>query len=156
MSKDVPVAGLLAPVPLDHLTDGVEVCREQGKVAFGTRVWETFRDLETEAGIGAPVLIYASHSDEHLGPMASWRGRYAGWVPAVVGVGNPEGARYRPPSTQHGDEDRNWWLGFWEVTDLERLPVVEHVPIASLHDRKGRKYARSFVPEGPILISSTG
>ncbi len=83
----VPVAGLLAPVPMDHLSDGIEVCRQEGKVAFGSRAWEVFRDLHAEAGPGAPVLIYASHSDAPLGPVVSWRARYAGggvggWLPS--------------------------------------------------------------------------
>lgn len=151
----LPVAGLLAPVPLDHLTDGSEVCRREGKVAFGTRVWEAFRELETEAGLGAPILIYASHSARNLGPVVSWVACFSGWVPAVGGA-HPDGDLYRPPSTQLGDEDRSgYWLGFWEVTDLRELGPDEQVPVDSLHDRRGRKYVRGFVPEGPILISGT-
>ena len=148
--------GLLAPVPLEHLNDGVEVCRAQGKVAFGTRVWETFEDLRVEAGVGAPVLIYASHSADRLGSVVSWKACFCGWVPAVGG-GHPDGDRYRPPSTQLGDEDRSGdWLGFWEVTDLRQLESAERVPISSLRDRNGRKYRRAFVPEGPILITGAG
>ncbi len=152
----MPVVGLLAPVPLDHLLDGVVVCQDQGKVAFGTRVWEAFRDLEIEAGSGAPVLIYASHAGEHnLGPMVSWTARFAGWVPATIAGGHPEGDTYRPPSTLREDSTGHW-LGFWEVTDLRQLPAEKYTPIAQLHDRKGRRYRRDFIPEGPILISGTG
>jgi hypothetical protein len=42
MSNTQEVA-LLAPVPLEHLIDGVAVCDQQGKVAFGSRAWEIFR-----------------------------------------------------------------------------------------------------------------
>lgn len=133
-----PIVGLLAPVPLDHLTDGQDVCRDQGKVAFGTRVWEAFKDLEAGAGIGAPVLIYASHATEqNLGPVVSWQARFAGWVPATISGGHPEGGRYRPPSTSGGEDALGHWLGFWEVTDLEPLPAEQHLPISRLSDRKG-------------------
>lgn len=152
----IPAAGLLAPVPLAHLKDGVDICRDQGKVAFGTRVWEKFKDLEAEAGLGCPVLIYASHSPANLGPVVSWTARFAGWVPAVGGV-HPDADLYRPPSTQTGTEDRSrYWLGFWEVTGLQELPADHRIDIGSLHDRRGKSYARGFVPEGPILVSTTG
>ncbi len=148
-----PIVGLLAPVPLAHLTDGEQVCRDEGRVAFGTRVWEAFRELET----GAPVLIYASHATEvNLGPVVSWQARYAGWVSATISGGHPEGDRYRPPSTSGGEDNAGHWLGFWEVNDLVQLPTERRIPIARLRDRRGRTYARDFVPEGPILLSAVG
>ena len=55
---------LLTPVPVEHLLDGVEVCRREGKVAFGSQAFETFTRLDDEAGPGTLVLIYASHSGE--------------------------------------------------------------------------------------------
>jgi hypothetical protein len=151
-----PATGLLAPVPLDYLVEGVDVCRLQGKVAFGTRIWETFADLKNEAGEGAPVLIYASHAKENFGPVVTWTALFARWV-AAVGGGHPDGDLFRPPLTQLGDEDRSgYWLGFWEVTDLHELDVNCRIPISLLHDRRGRRYDRGFIPEGPILLSSTG
>jgi hypothetical protein len=149
----LPIAGLLAPVPLVHLADGQDVCRDEGKVAFGTRGWEVFRDLEADGGLGAPVLIYASHAAEHnLGPVVSWQACYAGWVPATISGGHPDGERYRPPSTYGGEDTTRHWLGFWAVTDLQALGAEEHIPIADLHDRRGRKFGGDFVPEGPILL----
>lgn len=113
-------------------------------------------DLEAGAGIGAPVLIYTSHATEqNLGPVESWQARFGGWVPATISGGHPEGEGYRPPSSG-GEDALGGWLGFWEVTDLEALPVEQHIPIARLHDRKGRKYGRDFVPEGPILLGGLG
>jgi hypothetical protein len=115
---NVVAAGLLAPVPESHLIGGIDVCREQGKVAFGTRVWEALHDLEQEAGIGAPVLIYASHASEHSGARLSWVAKFAGWVAASRGS-HPSGQSYRPISTQENNEDQSGhWLGFWEVTEL--------------------------------------
>src|SRR3954469_19994077 len=102
----LPATGLLAPVPLEHLVDGVEVGRAEGKVAFGTRVWETFDDLRTEAGVGAPVLIYSVPPPHPFGAVVSWTARFADWVAAVNG-GHPDGDHFRPPSTQQGDEDRS-------------------------------------------------
>lgn len=152
----LPAVGLLAPVPLEHLIDGIEVCRENAKVAFGTRAWETIRQLDREAGEGAPVLIYASHSDEHLGPVVSWAARYSGSVESIGGA-HPEGDLYRPPSTQVGGEDESgWWAEFWEVTNLRRLPEGEYIPIYRVHNLSGKKFRRDFVPEGPTLISTTG
>ncbi len=80
-------------------------------------------------------------------------------MPGVESVGgfHPDGSRYWPPSTQVGPEDKSRHCAvFWEVTDLEMLAPDQRVPIRSLHDRRGRKYAADFVPEGPILLSSTG
>jgi hypothetical protein len=152
----LPVLGLLAPVPEAHLVDGVEVCGEQGKVAFGTRVWDAFRDLELAAGPGAPVLIYASHAAMNLGPIATWAGRFVGWVGSIGGR-HPDEDLYRPPSTQSGDEDRSgYWLGFWEVSDLHPLPKDEQLRISTLSGVNGRKFRADFIPEGPTLLTGLG
>lgn len=146
------VAGLLAPVPESHLTAGEEVCREQGKVAFGSRAWEVFRELENQDDHGLPVLIYASHSELRAGPTVTWIATYAGHVESRGGA-HPDGDRYRPSSaTGSGEDGAAFWAVFWEVNDLRRLPSDEHIPIRSLRDRRGRRYGRDFVPEGPILL----
>ena len=41
---NIQEVALLAPVPLEHLIDGLSVCDQQGKVAFGSRAWEIFRE----------------------------------------------------------------------------------------------------------------
>jgi len=45
MSNDLHFA-ILAPVPLLRLQSGLAVCSKEGLVAFGTRKWEFFRDLD--------------------------------------------------------------------------------------------------------------
>lgn len=55
---------LLAPVPLEHLLDGETTARTEGKVAFGSRKWDTFRQLDAlREGMPVDVYIYASHPD---------------------------------------------------------------------------------------------
>ena len=68
---------LLAPVPADLLLDASEFAGER-EVAFGSRAWEVFRELDAIRG-GDPVRvwIYASHDPERpLPPTATWTGRY--------------------------------------------------------------------------------
>lgn len=145
---------LLAPVPLDHLTDGALVAEAQGKVAFGSRAWEVFRRLDgLRNGLPVDVWIYASHAHEGGAPKVTWHARYVGHVEAVRGA-HPAGAKYRPPSTTDGGEDTaNYWAIFWEVQGLRRLAPAEVVPVTDFQglDRRSR-YAARFVPEGPLLV----
>jgi len=41
---------LLAPVPLEHLESGDIVCRQAGKVAYGSRSWDVFAQLDILRG----------------------------------------------------------------------------------------------------------
>ena len=50
---EVGSVALLAPIPLEHLSDGVEVCTREGKVAFGSQAWETLTKFEDLGGVGA-------------------------------------------------------------------------------------------------------
>lgn len=146
------VAGLLAPVPETHLRDAEDICRARGKVAFGSRAWEVFRELDLQGGYGLPVLIYASHSDLGLGLTVTWRATYEGHVESRGGA-HPEGDLYRPASATEGGEDQaGYWAIFWEVSNLRAFPQPEHVQIRNLRDRSGRPYGKGFVPEGPIIL----
>ena len=95
----MPVVLLLAPVPLEHLLDAGAVCGAEGKVAFGSRAWEVFRELDVEQK-GAPVevFIYASGDPSSERLEVSWQGRYVGHVQGKNGA-HPEGLRFRPSST---------------------------------------------------------
>jgi hypothetical protein len=63
MTTTTATVALLAPVPLEHLVDGVEVCAREGKVAFGSRAWEVFKQLdEIRAEAPVDVYVYASHA----------------------------------------------------------------------------------------------
>lgn len=152
-----PLTALLASVPLVHLRSGLLVCRREGRVAFGTRAVDVVREFERTAGRGAPVLIYASLPDRHLGPYVSWGARFDRLTVALLDGSHPDGDRYRPPSTQDVGEDRpgpHQWLGFWQVTDLRELSTEEYVPLSALRNPSGHRFSHYFVPDGPTLLSS--
>ena len=53
---------ILAPVPLEYLVSGEGIAEKEGFVAFGSRKWELFRQVEKlRNGAPVPVLIYPSH-----------------------------------------------------------------------------------------------
>lgn len=146
---------LLAPVPLVHLQDGVVVCQEQGKVAFGSRAWEVFRELDLLCqGRPVEVLIYASHANSDGPVMVTWRAEYIGHINGKYGA-HPEGMKFRPPSTaEHASDNFGHWAVFWEVQNLRELPIADRKSIKDLQNRAGVYYKSSFVPEGPVIISS--
>ena len=56
---------ILAPVPLEHLESGQGIATDKGFVAFGSRKFELFRDIDERRGVDpVPVLIYPSHEDD--------------------------------------------------------------------------------------------
>lgn len=144
---------LLAPVPLIHLTDGAVVCQAKGKVAFGSRAWEVFRDLDrARVGEAVDVLIYASHANSDGPASVTWRAKYIGHVEAKNGA-HPEGMKYRPPSTaEHPSDNVGFWAVFWEVADLYELSADEITPVKELQGMAGKYFKASFVPEGPIIV----
>ena len=46
LMAQVGSVALLAPIPREHLTDGVEVCTREAKVAFGRPAWEALGKFE--------------------------------------------------------------------------------------------------------------
>src|SRR3712207_1530410 len=127
------MVGLLAPVPEEHLRSGLDVIAREGKVAFGTRAWEVFYQLDALLnGKTADVLIFASDAQHPLSPpQVSWRATYLAYIKAKGGA-HPEGMRYRPPTTaKYPNDNKGHWALFWEVRDLEELPASERLPIAN-------------------------
>jgi hypothetical protein len=144
---------LLAPVPLEHLLDGQTISAKEGRVAFGSRAWEIFRELDDlRRGQPVDVYIYASRADEPTFEVA-WHARYVGYVESFDGA-HPAGMRYRPPSTgKYPTDNKGHWAIFWEVQGLRQLPARDRLRLADLTGSgKGKPYGRGFVPEGPILI----
>lgn len=145
---------VLAPVPYEHLESGEDVCRREGKVAFGSMKWEFFRDLDARAtGEKVPVYLYASWAAEGSArPLVSWRATYVGHVEGS-GAGHPEGMRYRPPTTGKYPTDNSEWAVYWEVEELERLPSGSGIAMNRFvgYDT-GKPFARHLVPEGPMLV----
>jgi len=139
---------------LEHLIDGVDVCAAEGKVAFGSRAWEVFRELDgLRRGMPVDAYIYPSRADGPLHYEIRWTARYIGHV-ASVGGAHPDDMRYRPPSTaKHAVDNCGHWAVFWEVQDLHELPTADHIRVCDLCGfRKSGSYKRNFVPERPILI----
>jgi hypothetical protein len=134
---------LLAPVPLVHLESGSEM---KGRVAFGSRAWETFRKLdELRKGMHVDVYIYASH-DPNGGPEVSWHAKYI----CQIENGKADVEQFRPESTK---TDTNDSAVFWIVEDLTLLAHTERMPVSHLtgYGRK-KAYGHAFSPEGPLLI----
>lgn len=147
---------LLTPVPLEHLRSGVDVCLEQGKVAFGSRAWEVFRELDAKRhGSPVDVFIYASSDQNSISIEVSWRGRYIGHVESKGGA-HPDGLRFRPLSTQKNSSDnKGHWAVFWELDQLRELSQEERVPIKDfIGYSSGKKYKKGFIPEGPLIVVS--
>ena len=145
---------LLTPVPEVHLEDGVAQCTEAGKVAFGSRAWEVFRDVDILRGNqSVDVYIYASQRPGDGYPVVSWMGRYVGHVEGVNGA-HPEGMKYRPPSTsEHVSDNLGHWAVFWEPERLYRLPKDEHLFTHRFRGyNKKLNYKKGFVPERPLIV----
>jgi hypothetical protein len=144
---------LLAPVPERHLESGVVVCREQGRVAYGSRAFESFLKLNdaikpsTQCG----ALIYAPDSKMlTTSPSVTWRATYVGFNNAINGA-HKDGMRYRPPTTASDDPEH--WAIFWEVADLQRLGTTASIRISELlgYDRP-RRYLKNYIPKGPRVV----
>ncbi|WP_455269287.1 hypothetical protein [Rhizobium herbae] len=149
---------LLAPVPEEHLFSGLEKYAAVGKVAFGSRAFQVFRDLdEVREDEPVDVYIYASASGKFGLPKVRWQARYIGHVEAKAG-GHPEGITYRPDSTLNYESDNNGhWAIFWEVTGLRELSKTAAIPMNRFRGWQSRKYfVSAFIPEGPLLIEAIG
>lgn len=148
-----PIA-LLAPVPLEHLQDGAGVCTSEGKVAFGSRAWEVFRELDAERnGRPVDVFIYASGDPAAIRLEAAWHAIYIGHVEGKNGA-HPAGMQFRPPSTgKYPTDNKGHWAIFWEVEHLRELQPDERISIELFMGyRSSKSYKKNFVPEGPLLV----
>lgn len=146
---------LLAPVPFVHLDDGYEICTRKGKVAFGSRAWEVFRELDLlREGATIPVLIYASMTNADGPAKISWEADYIGHVESKNGA-HPAGMEFRPPSTgEHASDNLGWWAVFWEVSGLDQLVPEKQIEVQRIQSRSDQFYKSTFVPEGPIIVQN--
>lgn len=145
---------LLAPVPLEHLLDGRSVAQQIGRVAFGSRRFDLFRELDAKrAGLPVDVYIYPSHASGVPIFEVSWQGVYVRSVETPDGA-HPEGMKYRPPSTSHYPSDNlGHWAVFWEVTELRELSPSERMTVGRFTGfGKKKAYGNNFPPEGPLLV----
>jgi hypothetical protein len=145
---------LLAPVPLEHLIDGQKIVAKEGKVAFGSRAWETFRELDNlRKGMPVDVYIYESHGNGQYDFTLSWRARYTRTVESDLGA-HPDGMKFRPASTaKYANDNSGHWAVFWEVDSLQPIANNERLHVGELTGYgKKNAYGHAFAAEGPLLI----
>lgn len=146
---------ILAPVPLEHLQSGADIARKTGFVAFGSRKWELFRQLdELRGGLPVPVLIYPSHEDVavKVSFIVSWIGWYIGCEESGGGR-HSKGISHRPPTTgQYGSDNQGHWAVFWQVREPRELPAAQRLPISAVQTVKGG-WRKSAPPRGPELVA---
>jgi len=146
---------LLAPVPKEHLVDGLQTVQTMGKVAFGSRAYPVFIKLKESVGeMPVDVYIYESYGSGQYDFRVSWRARYLRFEGAVNGA-HPDGMMYRPASTAKnpGDNEGGDWLLFWEVDSLIEIPEEQRVHVGTFTPfGKKKPYGNSFAPHGPLLI----
>jgi hypothetical protein len=144
---------LFAPVPHEHLLDGIRTVQREGKVAFGSMKWELFRELDSlRKGQFVDVYIYASHITGDLNLTASWKGRYIGHKPSLAGA-HPDGMRYRPESTgKYHDDNAGHWAVFWEIDRLNEVAREHCLEVTDLISLRTGKHYPASPPEGPMLI----
>lgn len=146
---------ILAPVPLEHLQSGADIARKTGFVAFGSRKWELFRQVdELRGGARVPVLIYPSHED--MAVKVSFIVSSVGWYIGCEESGSGRhstGMSHRPPTTgQYGSDNQGHWAVFWHVRDLRELPPDQRLPISAIQTVKGG-WRKSAPPRGPELVA---
>lgn len=146
---------ILAPVPLEHIESGQTIAEEKGFVAFGSRKFEFFREIEQRReGAPVPVLLYPSHEDDQakLTFLVSWIGWYIGSEETHNGR-HSLGMDHRPPTTERYDSDnRGHWAVFWHVSQLHSLPTKDRFPISKLQTVKGG-WRKNAPPRGPELVA---
>jgi len=148
------IVALLASVPIEHLVGGASVCKAKGKVAFGSRAWEVFRELDAvRDDVAIDVFIYASGNPRAEALEVSWFGRYIGHVEGKNGA-HPDGMRFRPPTTEkYPTDNKGHWAVFWELDRLHELSPNERIATGRFVGYKSNKeYKTNFVPEGPMLV----
>jgi hypothetical protein len=140
---------LLAPVPEEHLQSGLERCRAEGFVAFGTDTAMVLSELKllVDQEHPADILFYASRMSGVL--TATFRARFVDYEGAVSGKAKPGWAKYRPVST---GTDTNF-SSFYLVREFRLLE--RPIAIASLNKRGNKgKFKSNFRPHGPIIIDT--
>ncbi|MES2846450.1 MAG: hypothetical protein V4747_15630 [Pseudomonadota bacterium] len=143
---------ILAPVPLEHLTSALETVDHVGRVAFGTRAWKVFDEVDAvRKGQQVTVYIYPSHSQFSGMPKVRWMANYVQQVDGRAGK-HPKGLDYRPEST-HGSLEEQQNPRYWEVTDLRPLAPEHYLGMDRFKGLDTKKpYLATFRPEGPTRV----
>jgi hypothetical protein len=149
---------LLAPVPLEHLIDGILITRARKYVSFGSQKWDLFRQIERErAGRPVPTLIYASQDESRseLKYKVDWLGWYIGSTEDSEEKRQDEHEGHRPPSTYNyrnlGDSAYGWAV-FWRVLGLVQVPRDQAHEIRELQSLRTGVARKAGAPRGPERI----
>lgn len=151
MSEPTADVALLTPVPEMHLLSGLAVCAANGFAAFGTdsgMVLSEFRSLVDDEH-PADILFYPSESTRSGPPVATHRGRFAGYDGSVSGKAKPAWANHRPPTTVNDGA----WQSFYLVSELRELDPPILLSTLNKQATKG-KLAKTFIPLGPLIIET--
>ena len=147
---------ILAPVPQEHLDTGQGIAADTGFVAFGSRKFELFRDIdERRDGAEVPVVIYASWEDvpPKTGTNIVWTGWYVGSEETNSGR-HSKGMTHRPPTTgQYATDNMGHWAVFWHVRALTPLEAADRFPISKLETVNGG-WRKNAPPRGPELVAT--
>ena len=146
---------LLAPVPLEHIESGQGIAAETGFVAYGSRKFELFREIDQRRDADpVPVLIYPSHEDDpaKVSFIVSWVGWYIGSEETNTGR-HSKGMDHRPPTTgQYPTDNKGHWAVFWHVRQLSPLLAKARFSISKLQTVKGG-WRKNAPPRGPELVA---
>lgn len=144
---------ILAPVPAEHIEASIELARPPGFVAFGSRKFELFRQIDAlRQNLPVPVFLYASHDYESARASSSvvtWRGMFIGSEETQTGA-HSLGMEHRPETTAaYANDNAGHWAVFWHVQEI--LPLATPVPISRFRAYKGGGWRKNAPPRGPEL-----
>ncbi len=156
MTSSVSFA-ILAPVPEEHLKSGLDVVAAEEFVAYGSRKWEFFREVDSLRGDEhVPVLIYPSSEDADvkMSYLIKWTGWYIKHVQSELGA-HPNGKKYRPATAEKYAGDRSgYWAVYWHVAGLTKLAEENFKPVSSLKSYQTGKYWKAgHPPRGPEIVA---
>jgi hypothetical protein len=143
---------ILAPVPAIFLENAFQICRDEGRVAFGTNTVDVF----VEQNIGYEVYIYPTinqRDPDSIRPNndVCFKGTFDRVTRPSRGV-HPE-SKIRPRRTTSTDDPDTKWGSFWEVIGLQKLSGTERIKLSTLQAAgQKRPFPSGYVLRGPIII----
>lgn len=146
---------LLAPVPLEHLADGVLIAKAHEYVAFGSMKFEFFRQLdELRTGYDVLALLYASHegASDSDAYQIGWRGWYTGSEEIRGGKSKSEELNRPSTTKKYAKDNARFWAVFWHVTKLEQLASSARFPVHKTRSYKTLAPKKDAAPRCPQLI----
>ena len=147
---------LLCPVPCGHMDDALLTFNAQKRVAFGSDREEMFYDPiagKQRLPKGTHVLIFVSQTGDRDGAAKrhnvgriAYDATYLGWERAN-NQGKHREPIFRPASAHETDTEVR---GFWEVSNLRRLPHPLTLSALRTHMTNGKVIAS---PRRPMFVN---